>query len=79
MALTPDAVRDLVGRGHEVLVEAGAGAASGHFDADYVAAGARMDPTGDAVFAAELVAKVEAPTLAEVERLGAGSTLVSHL
>lgn len=79
VALTPDAVRDLVGRGHEIVVEAGAGAASGHFDADYVAAGARLDPTGEAVFAAELVAKVEAPTLAEVERLGAGTTLVSHL
>lgn len=79
MALTPEAVRELVARGHEVRVEAGAGAGSGCFDADYVAAGAVIDPTGDAVFAAELVAKVEAPTLAEVERLATGATLVSHL
>lgn len=79
VGLTPDAVRDLVGRGHEVLVETSAGSGSGHFDADYVAAGAVIDPTGETVFSAELVAKVEAPTLAEVERLSPQTTLVSHL
>lgn len=79
VALTPEAVRELVGRGHEVLVEAGAGSGSGHFDADYAAVGATIDPSGEAAFSAELVAKVEAPTLSEVERLTPGATLVSHL
>lgn len=79
VALTPEAVRELVGRQHEVFVEAGAGSGSGHFDADYAAAGATIDPSGEAAFGAELVLKVEAPTLAEVERLTVGATLVSHL
>ena len=41
VALTPAGVHHLVASGHEVLVEAGAGAGSAISDEDYLAAGAR--------------------------------------
>ena len=47
VAATPETVRQLVGLGLEVLVEHGAGEASGHSDAAYEQAGAAIvDPLG---------------------------------
>jgi alanine dehydrogenase len=45
VGLTPASVRELTSRGHEVLVQTGAGAAIGLTDEEYVAAGAKMPPT----------------------------------
>jgi alanine dehydrogenase len=60
VGLTPDSARELVARGHDVLVQAGAGAAIGMADADYAAAGARLAAEAHEVFArAELVVKVK--------------------
>ena len=42
VAVTPAGVHALVGRGHEVLVQAGAGVGSGIPDSDFVGAGARV-------------------------------------
>ena len=44
VALTPAGARELVARGHEVLVQAGAGAGSAIADDDYVAQGAAIAP-----------------------------------
>jgi len=52
VALVPDIVRRLTGGGHEVIVEAGAGAGAGVPDGDYTAAGAQIgDPYGARVIA----------------------------
>ena len=51
VSMTPAGVRELTDRGHEVLVQAGAGAASGFPDAHYAAQGATIAPDADAVFA----------------------------
>ncbi len=69
---------DLVKAGHQIAVEAGAGIAAGHADAAYVAAGATV-VDGLAAFAADVVLKVEPPTLAEAQRLVDGATLVSFV
>ncbi len=45
VALTPQAVRVLVERGHRVLVEKDAGAGSGIPDSEYKKAGARIAAT----------------------------------
>ena len=59
VALTPAGVRELTTRGHDVLVQSGAGAGSAIEDADYAAQGARIAPTAAEVWAtAELVLKV---------------------
>ncbi len=42
VALTPDAVKALAGKGFSVAVESGAGLQSGASDADYQAAGASI-------------------------------------
>ena len=47
VALTPAGVRDLVDRGHTVLVQSGAGEGSAIADADYEAQGAITLPDAD--------------------------------
>jgi NAD(P) transhydrogenase subunit alpha len=75
VALTPDAVKTLVGEGWEVVVEHGAGT-SAHFGDDaYVTAGATLSdaPSGD------INLRVNPPTLEEVARLNEGSIHLSFL
>jgi len=59
VALVPEAVQTLVKRGHELLVETGAGAGAGCTDDDYRAAGAAI-VSRDEAFAAECVLAVRA-------------------
>ncbi|HEV3033760.1 MAG TPA: alanine dehydrogenase [Solirubrobacteraceae bacterium] len=80
VAITPAGVRELTARGHEVLVQAGAGEGSAMSDEQFTAQGARMMADADAVFAqAELVLKVKEPQPGEVSRLREGQTLFTYL
>ena len=47
VGMTPDAVRDAVAQGHEVLIEEAAGVGSGFADADYRAAGPAISTRTD--------------------------------
>lgn len=78
VALTPDVIKKLVGKGFEVVVETGAGVAAHFPDATYEEAGARIVDTATA-FSAPLVAKVRKPTLAEVNAFAQGAVVISHL
>jgi alanine dehydrogenase len=80
VALTPSGVRELSDRGHEVVVQSGAGEGSAIADDDYAAQGARVLPDAEAVFAeAELIVKVKEPQLGEVALLEARHTLFTYL
>ncbi len=80
VSLTPVGARELTDRGHEVLVQAGAGEGSAITDADYEAQGAKILPDASAVFdAAELVLGVKEPQPVEVEMLREGQTLFTYL
>jgi alanine dehydrogenase len=80
VALTPSGVRELTDRGHDVLVQAGAGVGSAIADDAYAAQGARIVPDADAVFAgAELIVKVKEPQPEEVARLESRHTLFTYL
>jgi alanine dehydrogenase len=80
VAITPAGVRELTGRGHEVLLERGAGAGAGLPDAEFVAAGARTSADPDEVWgAAELVLKVKEPIPQEYHRLRPGQVLFTYL
>jgi alanine dehydrogenase len=80
VALTPSGVRELVDRGHEVVVQAGAGEGSAITDDDYAAQGARIVPDAEAVFAeAELIVKVKEPQPVEVAMLEPRHTLFTYL
>jgi len=80
VALTPAGVRELTARGHEVLVQAGAGEGSAIADSDYVAQGAAIAADAEAVFAAaETIVKVKEPQPAEVALLEPHHTLFTYL
>ncbi|HKR88269.1 MAG TPA: alanine dehydrogenase [Phenylobacterium sp.] len=80
VGLTPTAVREYVARGHEVLVEHGAGAEAGYPDDAYRRAGAGLLATAHEVFAdAELIIKVKEPQPAEWARLTARHILFTYL
>jgi alanine dehydrogenase len=80
VAITPAGVRELSSRGHEVLVQSGAGEGSAMSDEQFVAQGARIVSDADAVFAeAELVLKVKEPQPEEVVRLREDQALFTYL
>ena len=80
VAITPAGVRELSGRGHEVLIQAGAGAGSAIEDAAYAAQGARIVPAAADVWEqAELVLKVKEPQRGEAELLRPDQTLFTYL
>ncbi|MDN7131193.1 alanine dehydrogenase [Halomonas sp. MC140] len=80
VALTPTGTRELIGRGHTVTVQAGAGEGAGFVDASYEAAGANIEADVDKVWKnAEMILKVKEPQSEEVKRLKAGQTLFTYL
>jgi len=80
VAITPAGVAELVHRGHEVLIETGAGEGSAISDADFKRAGAQLIPSVDEVWSsAELLLKVKEPIEAEYSRLREGQTLFTYL
>lgn len=80
VGLTPEGTSELSSRGHQVFVEAGAGAGIGLSDADYIAAGATIVENAPAVFeASELLVKVKEPQPAEIALLKPSHTLFTYL
>jgi len=79
VALTPAGALELVQRGHEVIVEEGAGTGSGFSDAAYAAVGARPASVEDVWDSAELLLKVKEPVAEEYARLREGLTLFTYL
>ena len=80
VSITPVGVRELVGRGHQVLIEHGAGVGSSISDEAFTAVGAEIVPTAADVFArSDLVVKVKEPQPQEVEMLREGQTLFTFL
>ena len=62
VALTPAGAKELVRKGHSVYVQHTAGINSGFPDEDYIAAGAQVLPTIEAVYdIAEMIIKVKEP------------------
>lgn len=79
VALTPAGARELVQRGHEVLLETTAGEGSAFADADYVRAGARIESVDDVWAGAEMLLKVKEPIESEYARLREGLVLFTYL
>jgi alanine dehydrogenase len=80
VAITPAGVRELSVRGHEVIVQAGAGEGSAMADEQFLAQGAQIVQDADSVFAeAELVLKVKEPQPEEARKLREGQTLFTYL
>ena len=79
LLLTPESVQILVASGHEIVVETGAGTLAGFPDASYANAGATIALGPEEVFQCAIVAKVAPPTVAEIEMMRGGQTLISAL
>jgi alanine dehydrogenase len=79
VALTPAGARELVQRGHDVIVEAGAGEGSAFVDSAYEAAGARVASVDDVWMDSELLLKVKEPIRDEYGRLRPGLVLFTYL
>jgi NAD(P) transhydrogenase subunit alpha len=80
VALVPDGARALVKAGLELRVEAGAGEEAGCFDAEYEAAGARIESDRARLLAAaDLLLAVQPPDEAALAGLRDGAALVALL
>ncbi|TDL79716.1 Re/Si-specific NAD(P)(+) transhydrogenase subunit alpha [Palleronia sediminis] len=78
VALTPASAEAIAKLGHSCIVESGAGARADFTDEAYRAAGVEVLDDAQAVFAAaDVIAKVQPPTEAEVDMLREGQTLIS--
>jgi alanine dehydrogenase len=79
VGLTPGAVKALTRRGHQVLVETGAGTGSFLSDDEYQASGAEIVPSAADAWAAEMIVKVKEPIPSEYQFLRADQLLFTYL
>ncbi len=79
VALTPAGAGELRQRGHEVVVETGAGLGSAFPDSDYLNIGARIAPVDEVWATADMVLKVKEPLPEEYGRLREGLVLFTYL
>ena len=78
VAATPTTVKQLIGLGYQVLVEAGSGERANLTDEAFAGAGATVG-SADEAWAADVVFKINAPSTAEIARLRDGATLVAMI
>lgn len=79
ICLTPDAIALLVNHGHEIWVETKAGLGSKFSDKQYSEAGAKIVYSPQEAYKADIILKIEPPTLAEMEYFKPGQILISAL
>jgi alanine dehydrogenase len=79
VALTPAGAVELRRRGHDVMVETGAGNGSALPDAAYEAVGARIGSLDEVWTSSDLVLKVKEPLPEEFDRLREGLVLFTYL
>src|ERR1041384_1495250 len=80
VALTPAGAHELTARGHDVFVQAGAGAGSAIPDEEFLAAGAKILATAEEVWAeGEMVMKVKEPIASEYQFLRRDQVLFTYL
>ncbi len=79
VGLVPSSVKELVKRGHEVLVQSQAGSGIGFGDADYEAVGAKIAGVEDVFAQSDMIVKVKEPLSEERKRLKPGQILFTYL
>ena len=80
VGMTPAGVHEVIDDGHDVVVEANAGAGIGVTDADYEAAGATVLAAAEEVFeTSDLIVKVKEPQLNECAMLRDDQVLFTYL
>ena len=80
VGMTPDAAREAVNNGHDVIIQQGAGMGAGFTDEDYTAAGAVILDSAEEIFAtADMIVKVKEPQAVERKMLREGQLLFTYL
>ena len=79
VALLPSGAYQLIKRGHEVVVERGAGVGAGYPDSEYEEAGAKLLDSHEEIFRTELIVKVKEPLPGEFSLLRRGQILFTYL
>ena len=80
VGLIPSGAKALVQRGHQVLVQQGAGVGSGLPDEEYLRVGAEVVPTAEDIYArADMIWKVKEPLPAEYPLMREGQILYTYL
>jgi alanine dehydrogenase len=80
VGLIPATVRELIARGHKVIIESQAGVGAGIGDDEYLMAGAELVPDAAQIFKrADLIVKVKEPLAAERSQLRRGQVLFTYL
>ena len=80
IGMTPAGVRELINRGHQVLVETEGGAGVGFDNASYEAVGAQIVASPEDIFAAaDMIIKVKEPQPNECRMLRSGQILFTYL
>ena len=79
VGMTPSGVQEMTKHGHVVYVQASAGVNSGFSDETYIAAGAKILPTIEDVYAtAEMIVKVKEPIECEYKLVRKGQLLFTY-
>lgn len=78
VAATPETVKKLISQGHSVVIESNAGVSSSQPDSAYLAVGASIGSSADAL-GADIVLKVRAPNESELKQIKANSILIGML
>ena len=77
VAATPETVKKLVGLGHTVIIESGAGTVAGFPDSAFTEAGAAVASGAAAAAGADIIFKVRRPEPAEIAALPEGAALIA--
>ena len=80
VGLTPACVKAYIKRGHEIMVEAGAGVNAGFSNEDYRHAGAVLEPNRNRIYdECEMIVKVKEPQPEEIPHFHEGQILYTYL
>ena len=79
IAIVPDAVQLLVSHGHEVIIESKAGEGANFSDSEFSEAGAKIVYDTKEIYQADVILKVEPPTIEEIKLMKGRQTLISAL
>ena len=79
VSIVPNSIRTLVGFGHRVVVESGAGDHSNFSDHDFSEAGAQISHSANEVFKSDIVVKIAPATLHEIDMMHQDKIIISPL
>ncbi len=79
VSMTPAGAAELIGDGHTVLIEKGAGGGSGIYDVQYEAVGAHLAACDEVYERAEMIVKVKEPVPSEFDKLKENQILYTYL